>query len=178
VNPPRNASTFTVRVLDDKAARVFGSAQSARVTTEFVSQTLASPASKSISRGGGYVDFSATVSNPTGGGYIHLDQLGTVACSAHGSSVSVSSSDYSLEWYTGDSWMTLDNGAAWQAMSYDLQAGQSTTTKFRLGLSGSLSAQATNCVVTLTVSNVTFTNAPYYDKSQPYSQAMAPFTVY
>jgi hypothetical protein len=181
VNPPRNAGTFTVRVLDEQAVKVFGSAESPRIVTGFPTLKLISQASHSIARSGGYVEFSTTVANPTGGGYINLDQIGTVACFAGGSPVSVSSNDYSLQWFTGGgagSWTALVNGAAWQAMGYDLPAGESTTTKFRLRLSGSLSAEVTSCQVTLTVSNQTTSKAPYFDASQPKGQAVVDFTVH
>jgi hypothetical protein len=181
VNPPRNASTFQVRVLDDKAAKVFGSAESSQITTAFPTLHLTSQASQSVSRGGGYTSFSTTVANPTGGGYINLNQVGTVSCFANGSPVEVSSSDYSLQWFTGGgagTWTTLVNGPAWQAMGYDLQAGKSTLTKFRLRLSDSLPAEVTSCQVTLTVSDVTTSKAPYYDASQPKGQVVIDFTVH
>lgn len=181
VNPPSGASTFSVRVLDDRAQKVFGSAQSAPIVTGFPQLSLTSQASTSIVRGGGYVEFSATVSNRTGGGYIDLSQLGEVTCSADGSPVSVSANDYALQWNTtgsgAPSWANMVAGFGTGSMGYDLHAGESTTTRFRVKLKSSLPSQVTSCRVDLTVVNRVRTSPPYYTASDPQSHAIAEFTV-
>lgn len=177
VNPPTGLTSYTVRVLDGTTVLAQAGPESIDYGYVFPVLSKMSQGSTKLVRGGPAVEFTTEVDDRTAAAYVDLASFTTLSCEAGTTAVQVPQDAYTLEWYAGLSWQKVGAPKAPGQFGYDLKAGQSTSTRFRLSVSDAMPADVTGCRITQLVSaSVTWT-PPYYDQSAPSARTAVDFTV-
>lgn len=168
VDLPAGMTSYTVLVLE--GSTVLGQTSSGPIGNGFPALSDVGSGTVTVVRGGPAVEFDTKITNDTSASYVDIGSFTTLSCKAGQSTATLPQSSYTLQWYTGAGWAAVGPIRALGQFSFEINPGETTTTRFRLALKTSLPADVTSCQVTQLVSATTTFTPPYYEVNAPKSQ--------
>lgn len=175
VDLPAGMTSYSVLVLE--GGTVLSETPSGPISHGFPTLSAVDQGTVTLARGGTAVELDTKLTNDTSASYIDLFSFTSLSCKSGQSTVTVPQGSYTLEWYTGMNWRAVGPVKELGQFSFDLNAGQSSTTRYRLALKSSLPSDVTSCRLTQVVSATDTSTAPYYDESAPYARVVADIDV-